>query len=433
MLGVALAQEPAPPAPEASPAPSNLAVTSFGAQVVAVPTLGQADLDFLLGQRLRWSVGKVADGSNRVWLDSRFTLDPFREVLLERTRVTRASLELQRGGLTLELGRSPVRYGGPRLVDGDQALVDLGETEVGVWAGLAPDLFTTIPRVRPAAGPVVAWQRSWIQASLLGEVALSPEMALDRAASLAMLRATADRWLDVSGRADVDWVSAEGGPHLADGRVLAIVRPTRRIRVDALYNAFSSLRYLQTEPLDPTLRRFQQRILDLGIQLGVAQDSLDPTLNQVVGGAFRYQDPMGLGAAFRWSVDARYRYNPNPLNRFARLHGEVAVGEIPAGGALDLALDGSVVEVNSDLQLDPGLTVVWEPTEARSWALDGSIRALVAPGAYDGLGWYTDLYLDAVLSRTWLIVTGVQATREPDPDFDDLGIGAFVRASAHIR
>lgn len=431
LAGPALAQEETTEPPE--PEPSDLAVTSLGTSVVAVPTLGAADLDLLLGQRLRWGIGKVADGYNRVWLDSRFTIDPLRDVTLERTRVTRAGVELRRGKLTTDLGRSPVRYGGPRLVDGIQALVRAGDIQVGGWAGLAPDLFTTIPRLRPGFGPTVAWEKPRAQASLVGEVALSPDFQLDRLASLAMVRGTVDRWLDLSARADVDWVSVDGPPRIADARALAIWRPTDSWRFDATYNAFSSLRYLQTEPLDPLIRRFQGRILANGIDLGIQQDFFDPTLNHLVGAGVRWADPPGLGAAFRAQLDGRYRYHPNPLNRFARVHTQLGVGEIPVGGALDLAVDGSLIEVNGGMQLDPGLIVVWEPTEDRSWALDSSGRLLLAPDAYEGFGWYADLFADAVITRTWMVASGVSASREPDPDFDDLGVSAFVRLSAFVR
>lgn len=427
-VGLAVAQEAQP-----EREPSNLAVSSLGVQSLLVPELGQADLDLLAAQRIRWGFGEVDDGYNRLWVDSRLTLDPIREVTLERARVTRLGVELRRGSLTMDLGRAPVRYGGPRLVDGAQGLVRAGAWQVGAWAGLAPDLFTTIPRLRPGGGPIVAYEQSWMQASLVGEVALSPEFQLDRAASLAMARVTADRWLDVSGRLDMDWVSVLGGPHLADAQVLAVLRPSDTWRFDALYNGFSSLRYLQTEPLDPTLRRFDQRLLDYAIDLGITQDFLDPTVNHLVGATARWQDRGGLGAAMRAQVDGRYRYHPNPANRFARVHGLVGVSEIPVGGALDVALDGALVEVNSDLQVDAGLTTVWEPGEDRMFALDGSLRVLAAPEVYDGLGFYTDLYLDAVITRTWLMVVGVSAVQEPDPDFDDVGLGAFARVSAHFR
>ncbi len=424
-LGTARAQD--------EPEPSNLSATSLGAQVVWVPTLGAVDLDALVGQRLRWGFGDVADGYNRAWVNARFTLDPLREVLWERTRVTHLGVEARRGAVTVDLGRAPVRYGGPRLVDGIQGVVDVGDGELGLWAGLAPDLFTTLPRLRPAAGPVVAWSRPQAQASVVGEVALSPDLALDRVASLAMARVTRDRWLDLSGRLDVDWVSPDGGPHLADGQALAVVRPGRSWQLEALYNAFSSLRYLQTEPLDPSVQRFQQRLLDLGVQFGVQQDFLDPTVNHLVGGGVRFAEPAGLGAAFHAGVDGRYRWHPNPLNRFARVHGQAGVGEIPVGGALDLSVDGSAYHVNGALQGDGGVIVVWEPTEDRSWAIDTSHRALLAPDVYPGFGWYSDLFVDAAIGRRWFASTGVNATREPDPDFDDLGVVAYARVTAFLR
>ena len=121
------------------------------------------------------------------------------------------------------------------------------------------------------------------------------------------------------------------------------------------------------------------------------------------------------------------------MNRFARVHGQVGVSEIPVGGALDVALDAAAYEVNRGLQGDCGVMVIWEPTEDRSWAIDTSGRARLAPAVYDGLGWYSDLFFDTVLSRTWLIAAGATATREPDPEFDDLALAGFVRVTASVR
>ena len=77
--------------------------------------------------------------------------------------------------------------------------------------------------------------------------------------------------------------------------------------------------------------------------------------------------------------------------------------------------------------------VLWEPGEARRVALDGSCRLLLAPAIYDGVGWYTDLFVDAVVAEHWLLVAGASVSREPDPDFDDVGVGAFTRATAVFR
>jgi len=412
----------------------DYARTTLGADLVWSPAAAAGDLDLQLGHRSRWALSE-GEPATQLHTDLWLTLDPGGAPALERARLTRLGTEMSAGPWVVDAGRHPVRYGGPRLVDGAQAIATLDNgLQLGGWAGLAPDLYTTLPRLRAGGGPVVAWTGPAVQGSVLGEVLFHPATGgLDRLATLAMGRATWDRWMDLSGRLDLDLVSADGGPHLADGNLLVVTRPTDTWRVDAFYEAFSSLRYLRTEALDPFLTRFGARLAQLGPQLEIVQDALDPTVNHLVGGAVQWRDRPGLGAQARASVDGRYRYHPNPQDRFARVRAEVGVAELEVAGALDLALDGALAQVDTGTQQDLGLLVLWEPGEARRVALDGSWRLLLAPAIYDGVGWYTDLFVDAVVAEHWLLVAGASVSREPDPDFDDVGVGAFTRATAVFR
>lgn len=406
--------------------PSDVSITTIGASATYAPAVAQGEIDLLLGQRLRW---RLSEGA-RALVDARFTLDPLGEDLLRWTQVRQLGVSLTTGPWTVDLGRHPVRYGGPRLVDGAQAIVKNGALELGVWGGLAPDLFTTLPRLRFGGGPVVAYTTSAGQLAAVGEILFTEAGQLDRSAVLTTGRYTVDQLLDVSGRLDAELVGTDGRPHLSDGQILVITRPGD-LRFDALYNAFSSYRYLQTEGLDPDLQRFEQRTLALGLALGLVEETRDPSINHLVGAAARWQ-PSSDDLAPRALVEARYRFHPNPANRFARLHPQVALGGIPVLGRLEVALDGNLIAVDDEVQYDAGLIAVLEPSDEPAWILDGSARLLVNPD-YDGLGWYADLFVDWILPVDLAVVVGVAATNEPYEALPDLGVSGFLRLTKYLR
>lgn len=414
----------------AAAAPSDLSMTSIGASGTYAPAVEAGEFDLLLGQRLRWT---LSDGVavSRALVDGRFTFDPLGEDLVRWQQLRQLGVSVEIGSWSLDVGRHPVRHGGPRLVDGVQGVVGLGEIELGVWGGLAPDLFTTIPRLRYGGGPIVAWTRSASQAALVGEV-LAAEGGLDRVGLLATARHTVDRLLDASGRLDLELASVEGGPHLSDGQVLVIARPAEALRIDALYDVFSSYRYLQTEPLDPELQRFQGRLLQLGIDLGITQDVRDPSLNHLVGGGVRVQGT-GDGLQPRVGVDGRYRMNPNPANRFARVHPQVALAGIPLAGALEVALDGNVIAADDSVRYDGGVLFLWEPGDDPRVLLDGSARWIVDEADYDGIGWYTDLFVDWITPLDVAVVAGASVVQEPYEGLPDLGVSGFLRITTYVR
>jgi len=420
----------------APPEGSDLAATSVGAQAVHSSAVGQTNVDLLLAERARLTfVETTSDFRGRLLADTRFTIDLSDGYdTFEWNQVRQLGVRLQKPSWTLDLGRHPVYRGGPRMVDGAQLLFHPSPTfDVGLWAGLAPDLFTTAPRIRPGGGPVVAYNAPSFQASLVGEATVFPEEGgLDRLATLAMARGSFDRLFELSGRADVE-LAGDNGPHVADLYSLAIYRPSEALRFDALYNGFSTLKYQLSELQDPKVQRFAERIVQLGIDLGVTQDQLDPTFHHQVGGGVQVQPDTG-GTAPRVAADVRQRFNDNELNRFARAHAQAGVVDLPAAGRLALLADGNLIAADGETQSNPGLIAIWEPGDEGWFAVDLSGRALINP-EYDALGWYGDVFLDAVTPSGLAMNLGASVINEPNPALDvpDMGLMGYARLSYYWR
>lgn len=403
------------------------AVTSLGVEWARAQAVGEADLDLLASERLRWT---LADGAfaTRALVDARLTIDPDGPTALERARVSHLGVQLDDERWRLDLGRHPVYRGGPRLVDGAQVLARPSKgVEMGAWGGLAPDLFTTTPRVRPGGGPVFSLATSQVQLSVVGEALSAPE-GLDRLGVLTLARYSAAPRLELDGRLDLQAVE-EGGVGLADGSVYARFRPDEHLLLDAVYDAFSSLRYLETQDLDPLAQRFTRRAQGLGLQDAILLDTLDPTLRHLFGARARW---VGTGPDLRPRAELsfRTRTDPDPANRTTRLAPQLGVSGL-VGDRVDVQLDGAVIAVDAAVQGDVG--VVAYVQIADPVALDGSLRLLVVPDEYDGRpGWYGDLFAD-VVAGDFGVIAGASIEHEPLLDFDDVALGAFVRASWWLR
>ncbi len=419
---------------------SDVSITSVGMQTVTSASVGpdngaeNADFDMLIAQRLRWTLGESAGGTTtRALADARFTFDPSAGFNgdaqnFEITNLRQLGVEVNGSAFTLDVGRHPVFRGGPRLVDGIQALARPSSTvDVGVWAGLAPSLFDTDFRLRPGAGPVLAFTGSRAQASLVGEVLLF-DGALDRAGVLAMGRVSTNRLLEVSGRLDLQLASADGGPRLSDAQIYTILAPSSSVRFDALYNAFSSYQYLSSADLDPEQQRFDLRLQEIqGVNVLDVQP--DPTVNHLFGASTRLEANPD-GASPRFETLFRYRQTPEEANRYLRL--SPTLGAVRLAGRLDLLLNANWLKVEETSQFDAGLVSYVDLTDVI--ALDTSIRALSVPDDYDGLGWYADLYLNVIAPEAdLLLLTGVGLTSEPDLDQGDGEYNFFLRLSKYLR
>ena len=429
---------------------SDLSITSVGLQQIdsaSVDNVNNAagtDIRFFFGERLRWTVGN-GDGEStvktRLLADARFTFDPKAGSLdagvnpdanlgqnFETNNLRQLGVEFTKSSFTLDIGRHPVFRGGPRIVDGVQALLRPSDTlDVGFWGGLAPDVFETDFRIRPGFGPIVALTTSRVQLSAVGEIAFG-EGELDRAAVLAFARVSSNRLLEGTARLDLELASADDGPRLSDFQIFTIFTPSPAVRFDALYNAFSSYQYLSTADADPEQLRFAQRLrqLDPNNPLLFLQD---PTINHLVGGTARVRSQADT-AAPSFELMARYRHNVDPTNRYARITPTFGLNRI--GGRLDVFANINFLQVDAAGQVDAGVTAIFDVTD--SAAVDASIRALSVPD-YDGLGWYADLYVDVVSVPSDLIVlTGVSYLSEPNlGDQPDGGPALFVRVAKYLR
>lgn len=403
---------------------SDLAVHTIGTQGVYGTAVGKGDLDILIGEKLRWS---LSDGV-RLWADARFLVDPATDgATFERYRVRRLGASLHLGKTTVLIGRHPVDMGGPRIVDGVQVLVDLSPVEVGFWAGLAPDLFTTAPRMRPGFGPVIGYATSSLQLSGVGDVVFAAG-GLDRLGVLGSGRWSPGRVLTLDTRIDLELASAEGGPHLSDGRVGLSTRPTDAVRFGVFYNAFSSFRYLKTEDLDPELRRFDTRILENGLADGFDQDTRDPYVNHMVGADFGIR-PTGDDPSPVFELSSRYRHNPDPKNRFTRVTARIGFTRIADRVELDAL--ATVRSVNATLQTDVGAQAIVELGDG-CCLIDTSALAVIDPQRFSGPGAYADLFADAILENGLAIGAGGNVTVEPLEELE-AGVAGFVRLSFYQR
>jgi hypothetical protein len=396
----------------------DVAVTTVGAQAVYDRGLAAADVDPLVGERLRWT---LADGA-RLLADARFTLDPSPGAdAWEQSRVRTLGVELAGGPWTVRLGRHAVAYGGPRIVDGAQLLHRDGALAVGAWGGLAPDPFTTRPALRGGGGPIIAYEQPLLQASAVGEV-LATAAGVDRVGLLLQARVAPGSGADLTGRLDAQ-LGPAGAVGLADGTVSARWAPVRSVRLDALYDAYSSLRYLQTAALDPDVRRFANRLEALGLAPGISAELPDPSLYHLFGTGAAWQPAVAV--APRAAIVTRYRHHGRLEDRYAYVDPQLGVVGV-AGGRLDATVDLAWTwHGAAGSREDLGLNLVLDPLSSGRAALDGSARLVVDP-AYGGRpGWYADLFVDVLATDDAAVVAGVAATQEP-VGVPDLGLAGFV-------
>jgi hypothetical protein len=446
----------------------NLSVTHVGVQVYRAPALAfepvpgeekppslePTDADLIFGQRLRWTLFDNGATALRLRMNGRFTLSPGDAATWKRNRVQQLGVSVVNDRFTLDVGRHPVLKGGPRLVDGLQFVAHASDTiDVGVWGGLAPDLYTTDPKLHPGFGPIVAFTASRMQASIAGDIVLAD--GLSRMGTLVQGRMSAARTLDFSVRADLDLA---GGFRIADAQVFARWAPHDNLRIDGFYNAFSSFLYQNVRDVDPDIQRFEQRIVNQlpGFLPVIAQNCLDPSVNHMLGGDIRIR-PQGMNTGLLASVSGRYRMGSKAetteacfyadANSYVRIHPRVGVANLPVGGGLDVTLDANLYSINGFGQSDAGVTVFFEPLDDGILAVDASYRMLFNryeapipgvdagnPEGYRGTGHYADLFVDVVVVPADLMVgVGTNVEVEPSEILNDVGIGGYARLTKYIR
>lgn len=394
---------------------------------------GMNDMDFLLGQKLRWHVFKENSFRSQLLLNARLIFDPQGEIQWERNRIRSLGIKFSNSKWTFDIGRHNVYYGGPRIVDGAQVVYQASQyIQYGGWFGFSPDLFTTNFQTRSGGGPIFVYTQKWHQLSIIGE-ALQYEGQLDRLGMLILGRLAADPLLEVHTRVDLQYSETLAGS-LADVAINGRLQATNQLRLFGSYEAYSSLRYLQTTILDPTLQRFHQGIQDLELHPGVQEDMVDDSLYHLLGGTLEWNTyHPSVDTKFQFGANGRYRFHPEVDRRFLRIFPWVAyqnIGDLP----LMIRLDGNMLWHESNLRGDIGLGWVYQLSEDGDIAFDSSFRILYAPEKYsDKPGFYGDLYIDWVHPTGLVLIVGGYGMHEPANGFNDQSMGGYLRFSWHHR
>jgi hypothetical protein len=409
---------------------SDLSVTQVGGQGVHAQTIGAQSMDLLVGQRLRW---EVADHT-RTLLDARLLVDPTAALGWEESRLREAGLAHETERLTLLVGRHPVMSAPRRLTDGVQVAAHPGAASqwtLGAWAGLVPDEFTTAPTLRFGGGPVLGWTTPAASASLVGDLVWAPE-GLQRLAALAQGRGELGSRLEVGSRLDVLLQDSEGRRGLADGAVTLQADPVDGLRLEGLYNAYSSLLYQSRASLDPRVRRFAARIEQLGLTGGLTQDELDPTLHHLLGTSARLA---GRGSPRpQLQLGARTQLHADPTERYTRLSAAAGLGGL-LDDRLELTVSGHALWIDGEPGGEAGLALLIEPLPDAMVAIDTSASVLFDPVDFQGApGAYADLFVDVASRGGTTLSAGGSWTAEPsDVVGTDVGLAAFVRLQQWIR
>ena len=416
-------------------AQSDRSVSSVGVDGIWDAGAVAGDVDLFVGQRLRWTL-REGETTDRLLVDGSVTYDPVSAgAPLERLNLVALGVERADDSVVVDVGRHPVAWGGPRLVDGAQVIATNGDWHYGGWGGLAPDLFTTLPQLRYGGGPTVAWLQSSRQVSAVGEL-LFADGGFDRAGLLVVGRVAEDPEMEATGRLDLQ--ATETAIGVADAQAVVRDRPRDDVRYDASYEAYSSYRYLSSSDLDPTIVRFAERIEALGLEQGIEQDALDDTVYHQLGAGVRWEPDTSEHAAVTAAVRGRARYAPEPEDRYGKLSGGLGMAGL-ARGRLEIGLDGSAtlqgspVAAGVDFFGDIGVVATYEPHPDSAMLLDASVRLLTSPA---GLSRYGDLFLswlsDAERGPRPVLDVGVFGEAGDDQGFVDAAAGGFVRASLWV-
>lgn len=133
---------------------------SAGVWFDAAPSSRAYGLDMLLGDTLRASLIEKPTLHLDLLAAARLSVRLFDGGQVDRARVRALGLRFKLDKVVLDVGRFTPKGGGIRLVDGVQVLGDLGHgVQLGAWAGLGPDPWSTMPAARFGGGPVPAAPR----------------------------------------------------------------------------------------------------------------------------------------------------------------------------------------------------------------------------------------------------------------------------------
>lgn len=404
------------------------AVTSVGSTSTWTGSLARADVDFVFSERARWKLGDAAGLTWRARVDGRWTVDPKGPNTWEQSRLRVLGLLGRSGDWTVEVGRSAVAYGGPRLVDGVQARYRFPSVEVGVWGGEVPDLYTSTPAARFGGGPVVSFHHGQFSGSVVGE-ALFGGGGFDRAGVLLLASVAGAPLYEVTARLDAQVAGPVVGPTISDGAVNVRWMPHDSVRFSAFYDAYSTFRYIRTAGEDPDIRRFAERIQALGVSEQAYLDDSDPRTYHLVGGDARWQASGALPAP-RLSASARYRWHPDVERRYARATGSASW----VADTWQLGVDGAAHVTDEGPRGEAGLSLWTAPVGSTPLAFDASVRLIVDLANPTGAppGGYADLFVDWLGPANFAVIAGGTVYSEPGM-VRDIGVGGFLKVQHRLR
>lgn len=350
---------------------------------------------------------------------------------LDNPRIRAVGLRLQTGAWTVDLGRFVPLGGGWRLADGVQAVAQVGHgVFVGAWAGFGPDPYTTLPALRFGGGPILGWTGDRGEVSLLGEVLGTPD-GLDRASGVLRGRVELGRVAEVFGTLDLQAGGVDAPVRLADATVLARLDPRDDVRVELVYDAWSSLSYLVSQDRDPRITRFAQRSQALLGDPWTPQDTTDPTVTHLAGAGVTWRPAVGREGAQRLvlRLQGRYRHHDDPLRRNVNAGLDATLTGL-AGGRLEVGLGGGVLWWQ-DQPGGRGSARIWSQLDRQGRVALDTTADLFIQLLPDTGQWtpsvYADAFLDAFVLPELALGAGYMLTTTADFERWDTWHGAMVR------
>jgi hypothetical protein len=393
----------------------------------------ESDVELILGESLTarllrrggWTLELIAAG--------RMDLRTSEEALqIDDARIRALGLRLRSDVVEVDLGRFSPAGGVWRLVDGVQVRAQAGRgVYLGAWGGLSPDPWTTAPAMRYGGGPILGWRGEGGEFAALGEI-LATADGIDRVSGVAQGRVEFGTVVEIEALLDLQTRGKDAPVVLSDAMLRARFDPIEPLRIDLVYDAWSSWSYLVSATRDPALTRFEARSRAALDDPWIPQDTYDPTVYHMVGATVSWRPELRRPEGVRLNLDliGRYRYHEDPLRQHARAGLRANLTGL-AGGRVDLSLgqaylwwsDEPATETTASLwaSLDPNARV----------ALDTSAMLIVQPHDGGTGTWgpsiYADLFLDGYLGKGVTMALGYALSNSQDLDRWDVWHGLMGR------
>jgi len=319
------------------------------------------------------------------------------------------------------------------LVDGVGMRADLGKGfHLGGYGGLIPDPFTTLASVETGGGGAVFgfWAPRFRFETATGFSARS--VGFDHGyASLSAMGMPVPA-VSIYGRAKMQGFSGTPAFGVADLFAGLSLKPARILRIRALYNGYSSERYVDLADRDPALSRFAARAEGLDLLNEVPNDTLDPTLYHQLGADVDLRNGERHGAI---GVRYRYRFAPDPEDHYLRadLHGGLV--NLGRGGA-DLIATGRFIHASGrDIgQAELGLET---PMFQRKVDLGAYLMFSGSP-AISGENWHTigvygDLFVSLWLGKGWSVAAAARVGWEDNPAASAVIVDGLLKVTNRFR